>query len=185
MRKTISKHPLPHPDSCNPLPPEECTTYVTVSETEMYDTICSFHNGSAGGPDGLHPHHLKDLTSSSAEGAGVRLLQCITAFVNLVLQVGMPLSVRHVFFGTTVIPLRKRMQGSGPLLLGTRFDIRLQSVLAPNLSILWDVLWYHSNFGAELHLVVRLLPTPHVSTPRTCHLAMCCLNWTSRVPLTT
>ena len=85
-----SKHPPPHPDSCNPPPPQEDSACVVVSEKGVAKSIDSFPNGSAGRPDGLRPQHLKDLTSPSAEGAGVRLLRCLTAFVNLVLQVERP-----------------------------------------------------------------------------------------------
>ena len=90
-----SKHPPPHPDSSNPSPPVEGTPCVTVTEKDVAETIRSFPNGSAGGPDSLRPQHLKDLTGPSAEGArgGVRLLQSMTAFVILVLQGG----VRYPF----------------------------------------------------------------------------------------
>lgn len=62
-----------------------------MSEKDVAKFIRSFPNELAGGPDGLHPQHLKDLTIPSAERAGVRLLWFLTAFVNLVLQEGTPL----------------------------------------------------------------------------------------------
>ena len=64
-----SKHPPPHHDSRNPPPPDEHTTHATVSVKDVAEAIRSFPNGSAGGPDGLHPQHLKDLTNPSAEGS--------------------------------------------------------------------------------------------------------------------
>ena len=84
----------------------------------MAESIRSFPNGSAGGPDSLRPQHLKDLTSPSAEGAGVRLIQSLTAFINLVLQGETPLSVRHVFFGAILIPLGKKDTGVRPIAVG-------------------------------------------------------------------
>jgi hypothetical protein len=42
-----------------------------------------FVPGSAGGPDGLRPQHLKDLSSASAGDAGHRLLMRMTEFANL------------------------------------------------------------------------------------------------------
>ena len=58
----------------------------------------SFPNGSAGGPDGLHPQHLKDLTGASAMGGGKELLRALTAFVNHILQGKVPLSIQSSFF---------------------------------------------------------------------------------------
>ena len=113
-----SKHLPPHPNSCNPPPPEESITCVLVSEKDVAESICTFPNGLAGGPDGLHPQHLKDLTSPSAEGAGVRLIQSITAFINHLSQGGTPLSVRHVFFGAIMIPLGKKDTGVRPIAVG-------------------------------------------------------------------
>lgn len=59
---------------------------IKVSVEEVYRAIRSFPCGSAGGPDGLRPQHLKDMTSTSAEGGGPLLLEALTAFINLVLE---------------------------------------------------------------------------------------------------
>ena len=40
--------------------------------------------GSAGGPDGVRPQHLRDLTSNKE--AGPALVTALTAFVNLLMQ---------------------------------------------------------------------------------------------------
>jgi len=47
--------------------------------------IHSFPNGSAVGPDGLRPHHLKDLLSGALDDHP--LLLAITDLVNLLLEV--------------------------------------------------------------------------------------------------
>ena len=92
-----SKHPPPHPDSCIPPPPEEQAPTILVSEKEVARVISSFPNGSAGGPDGLRPQNLKDLTSTSAERGGRELLRALTSFVNFVLEGKTPPSVRPFF----------------------------------------------------------------------------------------
>ena len=57
-----SKHSPPHPDSHIPTPsvanlPDD----FEISERDIVGAIRSFPCGSAGGPDGLCPQHLKDL----------------------------------------------------------------------------------------------------------------------------
>ena len=42
-----------------------------VTEGEIAQAIKSFPNGSAGGPDGLRPQHLKDLIATGAGGGWV------------------------------------------------------------------------------------------------------------------
>ena len=77
------KHPPPHPDSsCPPAPSEEDSMPIKVSVEEVSRAICSFPCGSAGGPDGLRPQHLKDMTSTSAEGGGPLLLSGSTNCIN-------------------------------------------------------------------------------------------------------
>lgn len=62
-----------------------------MTEVEIVQAIHSVPNGSAGGPDGLRPQHLKDLTSVSAESRGKELLQALMPFVNLMLKGKTPL----------------------------------------------------------------------------------------------
>ena len=60
------KHPSPPPGSNIPPPPPVVTPLsVPVSEADVAQAIRSFPNGSAGGPDGLRPQHLKDLIAGS------------------------------------------------------------------------------------------------------------------------
>ena len=59
---------------------------IQVSEDQVAKAILSFPCGSAGGPDGLRPQHLKDMIGNSAQGGGPVLLQSLTSFVNHVLR---------------------------------------------------------------------------------------------------
>ena len=69
-------------------------------DEEVARAVQSFPNGSAGGPDGLHPELLKDLTGALAMDGGKELLQALTVIVNA------PLSILS---GATLIsPQRKR-----------------------------------------------------------------------------
>ena len=111
------KHPPAHPDSCFPSPPE-VASLTTVSEKEVVSAICSFPCGSAGGPDGLRPQHLKDLTSESAERGGKELVQALSSFVTHILEGRTPSFVRQVFFGANLIALCKKEGGVRPIAVG-------------------------------------------------------------------
>jgi len=80
--------------------------------------IRSFSRGSAAGPDGIRPQHLVDLTCASAEHGGRELLHALTDFVNHVIQGDIPQSVRPIFFGANLTPLRKKDGGIRPIAVG-------------------------------------------------------------------
>ena len=75
--------------------------------------IRSFPVGSAGGPDGLRPQHLKDLIGPSSEGGGHALLSGLASFLSLVLSGRTPLSIRPYFFGANLCALEKKDGGGG------------------------------------------------------------------------
>ena len=54
------KHPCQHPNCAMPQGPDQPST-LEVSPSDVISAIQSFPAGSAGGPDGLRPQHLKDL----------------------------------------------------------------------------------------------------------------------------
>ena len=93
----LQKHLPPHPDSIIPPRPVALFAPIVVSEEEVARAIQSFPNGSAGGPDGLKPQHLKDMISSSANGGCQGLLSALTSFVTLVLEGNTPASVCAFF----------------------------------------------------------------------------------------
>jgi hypothetical protein len=64
--------------------------------------------GSAGGLDGLHLQHLKDLTGASAADAGRRLLAILTEFANICLSDRVPEVIQPVFCGASLCALSKK-----------------------------------------------------------------------------
>src|SRR6201995_5016465 len=96
--------------------------------------ITSFPHGSAGGPDGLQPQHLKDLLANTSIGRGSTngerggsgeplgevspLLQGLTDLVNLLLAGKVPLSVRSILFGGTITAITKKGGGVRPIAVG-------------------------------------------------------------------
>ena len=80
------KHPPPHPHSRIPQFPKDSvvlSSFVSVEEV-IKKAIKSFPNGSAGGPDGLRPQHLKDMVGQT--GGSHDLLTALANFLTLVLS---------------------------------------------------------------------------------------------------
>ena len=80
-------HLAPHPTTCIP-PGIDDDEYLPMgaTEDEIAKAIYSFPSSSAGGPDGLRPRHLKDLTGPFAIGGGRALLAALAQFVKHVLE---------------------------------------------------------------------------------------------------
>ena len=113
------KHPSPHPNSCiPPLPQDSVAHTVSVSVEEVAKAIRSFPNGSAGGPDGLRPQHLKDMVGLSTTGGGHALLSALTSFLSLVLAGRTPPSFCPYFFSANLIALQKKDGGVRPIAIG-------------------------------------------------------------------
>ena len=113
-----SKHPPPHPETDIPPLLNDPIPSKSVSEDEVAQAIGSFPNGSAGGPDGLRPQHLKDLTSASVGRKAKELLQALTSFVNHILNGRTPHFIRSTFFGASLIALHKKDGGIRPIAVG-------------------------------------------------------------------
>ena len=75
-------------------------------------------NTAKGGPDGLLPQHLKDMTGASAESGGPVLLSALTSLVNIILQGKVPSAVRPLFFGANLTALTKKDGGVRPIAVG-------------------------------------------------------------------
>ena len=89
---------------------------IIVSQRHYYwDTIIS----NTGGPDGLRPQHLKDLTCASTGDAGRRLLTLLTQFTNLCLAGRVPAEIQPVFCGASLCALNKKDGGIRPIAVGS------------------------------------------------------------------
>ena len=104
------KHPPP-PADCHLPPPPDRSVLAHFTQEDIAKAMSSYPNGSAGGPDGLRPQHLKDLISPSAEKGGKDLLSSLTDFINTVGKGNVPLAVRPFFFGANLIALNKKGGG--------------------------------------------------------------------------
>ena len=89
---------------------------LQVFPVAIKKAIQSFPNGSAGGPDGLRPQHLKDLLL----GVPVEhpLLTAISELTNLQLRGHTPSAVRSALFGAKLLAIRKKTGGLRPIAVG-------------------------------------------------------------------
>ena len=107
-------HP-PAPADRRPAPTTD-TPPLQVSTAAVRAAIQSFPAGSAAGPDGLRPQHLKDLLMGSATDNP--LLVAITDLTNMLLQGKTPESVRGALFGANLLAIAKKTGGIRPIAVG-------------------------------------------------------------------
>ena len=75
-----------------------------MSDRDIINAVRSFPAGSAGGPDGITPQHLKDLFATVTDG---RLPTQIVQFVNFLLNGGLSQQIIEIIFGANLIALQK------------------------------------------------------------------------------
>ena len=91
---------------------------LPVTSDEIVRAIQSFPCGSAGGPDGLRPHRIKDMNSPSAHSGGTALVEALCSIISLILSSQTPLSIQPFFFGASLIALEKKGGGIRPIAFG-------------------------------------------------------------------
>jgi len=69
---------------------------LSVDESEVRRAVLSFPAGSAGGPDGLRPQHIRDMLLCKEAGSG--FLTALTAFVNMTLSGQCPSDIFWWYF---------------------------------------------------------------------------------------
>ena len=107
-------HP-PAPADLRP-PPTSSVAPLQATAADVRAAITSFPNGSAGGPDGFRPQHLKDLVLGKGESDP--LLEAVTRFVNLMLEGKTPEQIRPALFGGALTALQKNCGGVRPIAVG-------------------------------------------------------------------
>jgi hypothetical protein len=109
------RHPQASVDR-NPSPDPSKFPAAQFTEEDVLAAIRSFPAGSAGGPDGVRPQHLRDLTSNKETGPA--LVTSLTAFINLLMTGKCPSSVTPIFFGGRLLALQKKLGGIRPIAIG-------------------------------------------------------------------
>lgn len=122
FEKLINKHPSRHPNSTLPDPPGNMSS-IEIGRDDVKKAIKSFKNGSAGGPDGILPQHIKDLTCENIGQPALNLLDILVNFINNIILPGkVPEFVQPVFYGANLMALSKPDNGVRPIAIG--FTIR-------------------------------------------------------------
>ena len=111
-----SKHPA-SPENHRAAPATE-VTQLQASEREIRSAIFSFPSGSAAGPSGLCPQHLKDAVSSSANETGNQLVASVNEFCNLFLRGDLPEFIKSVLSSATLIYLTEKCGGIRSIAIG-------------------------------------------------------------------
>lgn len=89
-----------------------------MDNEEVGRAIKSIPCGSAEGPDGLRPQHLKDMIGRSAGTCAPCLLRALTSFINLVLEGSTAPSACPFFFGASLVALEKTGGDIRPIAVG-------------------------------------------------------------------
>ena len=85
----------------------------------MLKCIKSFPPGSSGGPDGLKPQHIKDLTQESLGEDSTNLLDTLAEFFNEIIFKGkVPEAACPMFYGGNLLALSKDCGGIRPIAIG-------------------------------------------------------------------
>lgn len=113
----IAKHPQ-HPQPINlPRPPEN-QEIPPMLNLEASKAISTFPPGSAGGLDGMRPQILKDLVGCNQGEVGEDLIKAITAFLNLIMDGGVPPTICPILYGASLTALKKKTGGIRPIAVG-------------------------------------------------------------------
>ena len=111
LEAMLSKHPqLPPPAMpTDPLPPS-----IKLSESLVLKGIRSFPVGSAPGPSGLRPSHLREAAPDQANN----LLSSLTDFVNILAAGQAPSSIIPHLCGASLLAGRKKCGSFCPITVG-------------------------------------------------------------------
>ncbi|GAU90699.1 hypothetical protein RvY_03079 [Ramazzottius varieornatus] len=113
-----SKHPA---EQDNPsFPPKASLVPMVgqVSAEEVLQAVTSFPNGSAGGPDGLRPQHLKDCLRGSRDPASTELAEALACLMTLMLEGKVPDEICPVLYEASLTALLKKDAGIRPIAVG-------------------------------------------------------------------
>ena len=88
---------------------------LPVTSATVSQVIKSFPSGSSGGPDGLTPQHIRDMTRDETNSL---LVEVITDFVNQLLSGISDQLINNIFYGGRLIALQKKSVGIWPIAIG-------------------------------------------------------------------
>ena len=85
INKLKEKHPQKHQNSIDPPEPcDDCDNCFKTNRDKLLKALHSFKRGAAGGPDGLLPQHLIDMSGDSLGEPAVRFIDTLVTFMNFI-----------------------------------------------------------------------------------------------------
>ena len=104
LQEMLTKHPQSASAS---LPPGPVPPSVSVSESTVRKVVRSFPNGSAPGPSGLRPSHLREAVGCPSPDQSNQLLAALTRFVNCLASGRTPTTITPHLCGATLLASKK------------------------------------------------------------------------------
>ena len=108
----LNKHPQASPPT---LPPGPVPPPLNLSETAVKRGVRSFPNGSAPGPSGLRPSHLRETVGCPSPDQAKRILASLTNFVNLLAAGRAPPTITPHLCGASLLASKKKNRGHRPI----------------------------------------------------------------------
>ena len=115
LQDMLAKHPQSTPPS---LPPGLVPPPVTVSESAVRKGVRSFPNGSAPGPSGLRPSHLREAVGCPSPDRANKVLAALTRLVNFLASGRAPSDITPHLCGATLLASKKKKGGLRPIAVG-------------------------------------------------------------------
>ena len=115
VREMRAKHPQSPP--VNP-PLGPVPSPIILHDAIVRKSVLSFPRGSAPGPSGLRPSHLREAITCPSPDLAEQFLSSLTKFVNLLASGQAPKSIVPHLCGATLLPCRKKSGGHRPIAIG-------------------------------------------------------------------
>ena len=106
LKEMKSKHPTP--PSPQPPPPDPTSPPRAFSGSEVLAAALSFKKGSAAGPSGMRPEHLKAILKSTSVTIAEKSLVNLLKLVNTMAAGKVPVSVRPYLCGARLHAAKKK-----------------------------------------------------------------------------
>ena len=104
-----------HPQSTSPkIPPGVVSNPPKISDQEVLIALKSFPNGSAPGPSGLRPSHLKEAATCPSPDSAYRVVKGLAGAVRFLSRGEAPLVVTPA----TLLACKKKSGGNRPIAVG-------------------------------------------------------------------
>ena len=108
-----------HPQAPPPVPPPgPVPSSPTLTESVILQGVKSFPNGSAPGPSGLRPSHLREAVGCPSPDCATLALSSLTHFINLLASGKLPPSILPHLCSAVLLAIRKKNGGLRPIAVG-------------------------------------------------------------------